>query len=40
MGSTLLVFVCSVLSVQAEISTSSDDVQDEILKGKTLICLP
>lgn len=39
-GSTLLIFICSMLSVQAEISTSSDEVQDEILKGKTLICLP
>lgn len=39
MGSTLVTFVCSVLSVQAEVSTSSDKVQDEILEGKNLICL-
>lgn len=38
-GSTLVTFICSVLSVQAEISTSTDKVQDEILEGKTLICL-
>jgi len=38
-GSTLVTFLCSVLSVQAEISTSSDKVQDEILDGKNLICL-
>lgn len=38
-GSTLVTFLCSVLSIQAEISTSSDKVQDEILEGKSLICL-
>ncbi|XP_076339689.1 LHFPL tetraspan subfamily member 2a protein-like [Tachypleus tridentatus] len=38
-GSTIITFICSVLSVQAEISTSSDKVQDEILEGKNLICL-
>lgn len=38
-GATILTFICSVLSVQAEISTSSDKVQDEILEGKRLICL-
>jgi len=38
-GSTMATFVCAVLSVQAEISTSSDKVQDEILNGKSLICL-
>lgn len=38
-GSTIITFLCSVLSVQAEISTSSDKVQDEILEGKNLICL-
>ncbi|XP_076324418.1 LHFPL tetraspan subfamily member 2 protein-like isoform X1 [Tachypleus tridentatus] len=38
-GSTVVTFICSVLSVQAEISTSSDKVQDEILEGKNLICL-
>ncbi|XP_071942325.1 LHFPL tetraspan subfamily member 2a protein-like [Antedon mediterranea] len=39
MGSTVLLFVCSVLSVQADISTSQDEIQDEINKGKSLICL-
>ncbi|KAG8194181.1 hypothetical protein JTE90_002385 [Oedothorax gibbosus] len=38
-GSTVVTFLCSVLSVQAEVSTSTDKVQDEILEGKTLICL-
>ncbi|KAI1280407.1 LHFPL tetraspan subfamily member 2a protein [Halotydeus destructor] len=38
-GSILATFVCSVLSLQAESSTSTDKVQDEILEGKTLICL-
>ncbi|CAN7980810.1 unnamed protein product [Ixodes pacificus] len=38
-GSTVVTFVCSVLSVQAEVSTSSDKVQDEILEGKNIICL-
>lgn len=39
LGATLVTFICSVLSVQAEISTSSDKVQDEILEGNTFICL-
>lgn len=39
-GSTVATFLSAVLSVQAEIATSSDDVQDEILKGKYIICLP
>ncbi|XP_033124236.1 LHFPL tetraspan subfamily member 2a protein-like [Anneissia japonica] len=39
MGSTVLLFVCSILSVQADISTSQDEIQDEINKGKSLICL-
>ncbi|XP_038058452.1 LHFPL tetraspan subfamily member 2a protein-like [Patiria miniata] len=39
-AATFLTFACAVLSVQAEIATSSDDVQDEILKGKYVICLP
>lgn len=39
LGGTLSSFLCSVLSGQAEKSTSSDDVQDEISDGKTLICL-
>jgi len=38
-GGTLATFVCSMLSIQAEVSTSSDKVQDEILEGKNLICL-
>ena len=39
LGGTLSSFLCSLLSAQAEKSTSSDDVQDEISDGKTLICL-
>lgn len=38
-ASTVVTFICSVLSIQAEVSTSSDKVQDEILEGKNLICL-
>ncbi|CAH1252232.1 LHFPL2 [Branchiostoma lanceolatum] len=38
-GGTLLSFVCAILSVQADIATSSDKVEDEILEGKNLICL-
>ncbi|XP_054153408.1 LHFPL tetraspan subfamily member 2 protein-like [Oppia nitens] len=38
-GSTVATFICAILSIQAEISTSSDKVQDEILDGKNLICL-
>lgn len=38
-GGTLASFLCAVLSVQAEIATSSDKVQDEIEEGKSLICL-
>ncbi|XP_022254840.1 lipoma HMGIC fusion partner-like 2 protein [Limulus polyphemus] len=38
-GSTIMTCVCSVLSIQAEVSTSSDKVQDEILEGKNLICV-
>ena len=40
LGGTVLLFLCAVLSSQAEKSTSSDRVQDEIYKGKTVICLP
>lgn len=40
LGGTLLVFFCALFSGQAEKSTSSDKVQDEILDGKTVICLP
>ncbi|XP_002741131.1 LHFPL tetraspan subfamily member 2 protein-like [Saccoglossus kowalevskii] len=39
-GATCLAFVCAVLSIQADASTSSDKVQSEILEGKNLICLP
>jgi len=39
LGGTLSSFLCSLLSAQAEKSTSSDEVQDEISDGKTLICL-
>ncbi|KAK5619219.1 LHFPL tetraspan subfamily member 2a protein [Crenichthys baileyi] len=38
-GGTLGTFLCSVLSAQAEIATSSDEVQEEIEEGKSLICL-
>uniref|UniRef100_T1JKX0 Lipoma HMGIC fusion partner-like 2 protein n=1 Tax=Strigamia maritima TaxID=126957 RepID=T1JKX0_STRMM len=38
-GGTVATFVCSLLSVQAEVSTSSDKVQEEISEGKNLICL-
>ena len=40
LGGTLLVFLCGIFSGQAEKSTSSDKVQDEIYKGKKVICLP
>lgn len=39
LGGTLSSFLCSLLSGQAEKSTSSDEVQDEISDGKTVICL-
>lgn len=39
LGGTLLSFLCSLLSSQAEKSTSSDDVQDQISDGRTVICL-
>ena len=39
LGGTLLSFLCSLLSSQAEKSTSSDDVQDKISDGRTVICL-
>ncbi|XP_019743652.1 lipoma HMGIC fusion partner-like 2 protein [Hippocampus comes] len=38
-GGTLATFLCSVLSAQAEIATSSDKVQEEIEEGKSLICV-
>lgn len=39
LGGTLSSFLCSLLSAQAEKSTSTDEVQDEISDGKTFICL-
>lgn len=36
---TLLVFVCSVVSVGAERATSSRKVEEEVLEGKALICV-
>ncbi|XP_063227832.1 LHFPL tetraspan subfamily member 2 protein [Bacillus rossius redtenbacheri] len=39
-GGVALTFLCSVLSVQAELATSSDKVQFQIHQGHTLICLP
>ena len=39
LGGTILTCLCSLLSAQAEKSTSSDKVQDEIHDGKVLICL-
>ena len=38
-AATLLVFVCSVLSVGAERATSSRKVEEEVLEGKALICV-
>lgn len=40
LGGTVLVFLCAIFSGQAEKSTSCDKVQDEIWKGKKVICLP
>ena len=40
LAGTVLVFLCAIFSGQAEKSTSSDKVQDEIWKGKKFICLP
>jgi hypothetical protein len=39
MAGTAMVFGCALLSIQAENSTSSNDVEAEILKGKNLICI-
>lgn len=36
---TILVFLCSILSIQAEHSTSSRKVEEEVLTGKNLICV-
>jgi hypothetical protein len=40
LGGTVLIFLCAIFSGQAEKSTSSDEVADEIYKGKKVICLP
>lgn len=40
LAGTVMVFLCGIFSGQAEKSTSSDKVQDEIWKGKKVICLP
>jgi len=39
LGGTLAAFLCSAIAIKSEKSTSSDKVQDEILVGKTCICL-
>ncbi|XP_031556723.1 LHFPL tetraspan subfamily member 2a protein-like [Actinia tenebrosa] len=39
LGGTIAAFLCSAIAIQAEKSTSSDKVQDQILVGKTCICL-
>lgn len=36
---TIVTFICSLLSVQAEMSTTSSKVQDGLLEGKNVICL-
>lgn len=36
---TILTFACSVLSIQAEHSTSSRKVEEEVMEGKNLICV-
>ncbi|XP_067003719.1 LHFPL tetraspan subfamily member 2 protein [Anabrus simplex] len=38
-GGVALTFVCAVLSMQAEVATSSDKVQYQIHQGRSLICL-
>jgi len=38
MGGTLLVFLCALMSIQAETSTSSDKVESKVQEGKHLIC--
>ncbi|XP_032831807.2 LHFPL tetraspan subfamily member 2 protein [Petromyzon marinus] len=40
LGATVGAFACAMLSAQAEVATSSDEVQEAIDEGKTLICLP
>ena len=37
-GSTLVTFGTSLLSIQADQSTQSGKIQDEIQEGKSLIC--
>ena len=36
---TLLTFLCALLSVKADASTSSHKVEEEVLEGKNLICV-
>ncbi|XP_033725413.1 LHFPL tetraspan subfamily member 2 protein-like [Pecten maximus] len=36
---TVLVFLCSILSIQADHSTTSRKVEEEVLEGKNLICV-
>ncbi|GBN33947.1 LHFPL tetraspan subfamily member 2a protein [Araneus ventricosus] len=36
---TVVTFICSILSIQAEVSTSSTKVQEGLIEGKNVICL-
>ncbi|GFU49753.1 LHFPL tetraspan subfamily member 2a protein [Nephila pilipes] len=36
---TIVTFICSLLSIQAEVSTSSTKVQEGLIEGKNVICL-
>lgn len=40
MAGTALVFVCGLLSMRAETSTSTDQVEKLILDGKLIVCVP
>jgi len=40
MAGTALVFVCGLLSMRAETSTSTDQVEKLILDGKLVVCVP
>jgi len=40
MAGTALVFVCGLLSMRAETSTSTDQVAKLILDGKLVACVP
>ena len=40
MAGTVLVFICGLLSMRAETSTSTDQVQELILDGKLIVCVP